>query len=113
MPCAEEDAGNEILKDCRERHWRRQCYAGRMVHRQIELDEESDRILTELAGDYNGDLGQALGDLLHSHEVLEVFAAESEEAQGESLASQKERSERGFRAGRFVTWAEVKRQNGL
>ena len=35
---------------------------------RIELDEESDRILTELAGDYNGDLGQALGDLLQSHE---------------------------------------------
>ena len=84
-----------------------------MVHRQIELDEESDRILTELAGDYDGDLGQALGDLLQSREGLEGFAAEFEEAQGQSLASQKERSERGFRAGRFVTWAEVKRQNGL
>ena len=82
--------------------WRSQCYAGRMVHRQIELDEESDRILTELAG-----------DLLQSHEGMEGFAAESEEAQGQSLASQKERSERGFREGRFMTWAEVKQQNGL
>lgn len=90
-----------------------QCYAGRTVHRQIELDEESDRILTELADDYNGDLGRAPGDLLHSCEGLEEFVAESEEAQGQSLASQKERPERGFREGRFVTWAEVKRQNGL
>jgi hypothetical protein len=31
----------------------------------------------------------------------------------EDLKSQKERSERGFHEGRFVTWEEVKRRCGV
>lgn len=84
-----------------------------MVHRKIDLDEESDRILTELATGYDGDLGRALSDLLHSHQGLELLAEESELLHAKSLAEQKERSERDFRVGRVTTWTEVKRQNGL
>jgi hypothetical protein len=31
-----------------------------MIRRQIDLDEESDRILSGLAQEYHGDLGEAL-----------------------------------------------------
>jgi len=31
----------------------------------------------------------------------------------EDLATQKERAERGFREGRFVSWQDIKRENGL
>ena len=84
-----------------------------MVHREIELDEESDRILTDLAGDYDGDLGRALSDLLRTHQGLDLLAEEAELVHAKSLAQQKERSEHDFREGRVTTWAEVKRQNGL
>ena len=84
-----------------------------MVHREIELDEESDRILTDLAVDYDGDPGRALSDLLHSHQGLDLVAEESELVHAKSLAQQKERSEEDFREGRVTTWAEVKRQHGI
>ena len=89
------------------------CYAGCMVCRQIDLDEESDRILSGLARDYQGDLGRALGDLLHAHQSVEAFVEVCEEAHRDSLLIQKERGERGFREGRFTTWDEVKRRNDL
>ncbi|HYK63162.1 MAG TPA: hypothetical protein VEV85_27240 [Bryobacteraceae bacterium] len=44
-----------------------------MIHREIDLDEESDQILASLAQDYNGDLGKALGDLLHAHQRIEAL----------------------------------------
>ena len=84
-----------------------------MVSRQIELDEESDRILSELAEDYQGNFGKALADLLRAHESVETFVDECEEAQGDSLLAQKERAERGFREGRFTPWDEVKRRHNL
>jgi len=51
-----------------------------MVRRQIDLDEESDRILSGLAPDYDGDLGEALADLLQAHQRVETFVEECEEA---------------------------------
>lgn len=50
-----------------------------MIHREIDLDEESDQILSSLAQDYNGDLGKALGDLLHAHQGIEALAEACEE----------------------------------
>ena len=84
-----------------------------MVRRQIDLDEESDRILSGLAPDYDGDLGEALADLLQAHQGVETFVEECEEAHRDSLLAQKERSERGFRERRFTTWDEVERRNDL
>jgi hypothetical protein len=84
-----------------------------MIRRQIDLDEESDRILSGLARDYHGDLGEALADLLQAHQSVETFVEECEEAHQDSLLAQKERGERGFREGRFTTWDEVKRRNDL
>jgi len=84
-----------------------------MIKRQIDLDEESDRILSGLAQDYHGDLGGALADLLQAHQTVEAFVEECEEAHRDLLLTQKERSERDFREGRFTTWDEVKRRNHL
>ena len=84
-----------------------------MVSRQIDLDEDADRILADLAGDYKGNVGEALADLLHAHESLEAFAAGREEAHGDLLLAQVQRAELGFREGRFTPWEEVKRRNGL
>ena len=84
-----------------------------MVRRQIDFDEETDRMLAELARDYEGDLGRTLSELVHAHESLETFVEESEEVHRASLLAQVERAERGFRAGRFTTWEEVKRRNRL
>jgi hypothetical protein len=84
-----------------------------MVCRQIDLDEESDRILSGLALDYQGDLGKALGDLLRAHEGIESFVAACEEDHRDTLLVQRERAERGFREGRSTAWDEVKRRNNL
>ena len=84
-----------------------------MIRREIDLDEESDRILSGIAQDYHGDLGGALADVLQAHQSVEAFAEECEEAHRDSLLAQKERGERGFREGRFTSWDEVKRRNDL
>ena len=41
-----------------------------MIRREIDLDEESDRILSGLAQDYHGDLGEALADPLQTHQSV-------------------------------------------
>jgi hypothetical protein len=84
-----------------------------MIRRQIEIDEESDRILTDLAADRQGDVNGALSELLHAHESIECFVEECEAAQREQLMGQRERAERGFREGRFTTWDQVKRNHNL
>jgi predicted transcriptional regulator len=86
-----------------------------MVHRQIEidLDEETDRKLGELARDCNGDMGQTLAGLVHAYESLESFTDQVEEVHRAALIAQLERSERDYREGRFVTWDEVKRRLNL
>jgi hypothetical protein len=60
-----------------------------VIRREIDLDEESDQILSGLAADYEGDRGKALADLLHAHRGIEEFVGECEQAQRESLLSQR------------------------
>jgi len=84
-----------------------------MVRREIDIDEETDRVLSGLAQDYEGDLGQALADLLQAHQSIEAFVEGSEQAERESLAAQKQRAESGFREGRFTAWEEIKRRHRL
>jgi hypothetical protein len=48
-----------------------------------------------------------------ANQILESFLDDLESSQGADLSKQKERAERGFREGRFTSWQEVKRQNGL
>jgi hypothetical protein len=52
-----------------------------MVRRAIEIDEDTDRLLTELAAEYQGDLSLALADLVRAREGFEEFAEQSEAAQ--------------------------------
>jgi hypothetical protein len=91
----------------------RRCYADLMVRREIDIDDETDRSLIELAQNYEGDFGKALADLIHSRERMEAFVDECEEFHRDSLLAQVERAERGFARGRFTSWQEVKRQNSL
>jgi hypothetical protein len=77
-----------------------------MIRREIDLDEESDQILSGLAEDYEGDRGKALADLLHAHQSIEDFVGEVEEAHRDSLIAQRS-------SERTVPWEEVKRRNGL
>lgn len=85
-----------------------------MVRREIEIDEDTDRLLTALASEYEGDLGSALADLIHSRDgLLEEFAEQSERAQESTLLALRDRSEADFREGRTVSWEDVRRRNGL
>jgi hypothetical protein len=74
-----------------------------MVRREIEIDEDTDRLLTELAPEYKGDLSLALADLVHAREGFEEFAERSEAAQESTLLAMRDRSEADFREGRTVT----------
>lgn len=82
-----------------------------MVRR--EIDEDTNRLLTELASEYKGDLSLALADLVHAREGLEEFAERSETAQEAALRTLRDRSEADFREGRTVAWEDVKARNGL
>jgi DNA-binding phage protein len=89
------------------------CYPCGMVRREIEIDEDTNRLLTELASEYKGDLSQALADLVHAREGLEEFAERSEAAHENTLQAIRDKSEADFREGRTVPWEEVKARNGL
>jgi len=84
-----------------------------MVRREIEIDEDTDRLLNELASEYNGDLNSALADLIRSYEGIEALAERSEEGQGLRLRTLRERAESEFQEGRIMTWQDVKRNNRL
>jgi hypothetical protein len=84
-----------------------------MVRREIEIDEDTNRLLTELAAEYKGDLSSGLADLVHAREGLEDFAERSEAAQEGTLRAMRDRSEADFREGRTVAWEDVKTRNGL
>jgi DNA-binding phage protein len=83
------------------------------VRREIEIDEETDRIFTNLATDYKGDLSLALADLVHARAGLQEFAERSEVAHENALRALRDRSEGDFREGRTVSWEDVKANNGL
>ena len=83
------------------------------MRREIEIDEDTDRILTELALEYKGDLSQALADLVHAREGLEAFVERSEAAHEHTLRTLRDTAEADFREGRTVTWGDVKARNGL
>lgn len=84
-----------------------------MVRREIEIDEDTNRVLTELASEYKGDLSLAFADLVLAREGLEDLAERSEAAHENMLRALRDRSEADFREGRTVTWEDVKARNGL
>ena len=52
-------------------------------------------------------------EFIRAHQPTEDEQDEAERIHHDSLVMQSERSEREFREGRFTTWEEVKRRNGL
>jgi hypothetical protein len=84
-----------------------------MVTREMFLDEETDRRLADLAGDYQGDIGKAVADLVRAEESIAAFLDQCEETYSESLAKQRQRSEQEFRDGHSIPWEEIKRTHGL
>ncbi|MSV27960.1 MAG: hypothetical protein EXQ52_04340 [Bryobacterales bacterium] len=84
-----------------------------MVRREIEIDENTDRILTELASEYQGNLSLALAALVHAREGLDELAERSEAACEDTLRLLRDRAEVDFREGRAVTWEDVKAHSGL
>jgi hypothetical protein len=45
-----------------------------LLRLQIDFDEDTKRILTELTGEYQRDLGKAVSDLVQAHASLESLA---------------------------------------
>jgi hypothetical protein len=84
-----------------------------MKRRQILLDEESDRILEQLAQFHSGDRSQAVREALKMHKTMEAMLAELEELHADELKRQRECSEREFSEGKVVTLEEIKRRQRL
>jgi len=59
---------------------------------------------------HGGNRSLALREALKVQEVMEDWLDQIETANAGVLREQKERSEKGFREGRFTTWEEVKRR---
>ncbi len=84
-----------------------------MVSRHIEIDEDTDRLLTELASKYEGNLSLALTDLVHVREGLDEFVQRSETEHESALRAMRDRSESDFQENRTVSWTDLKTLNGL
>lgn len=81
-----------------------------MKKREILLDDESDRLLDSLAEEHSGDCNAAIRDVLRMRGTLEVLLDDLEESRSAELLDQRERSERGFREGRFTELDTVKKK---
>jgi hypothetical protein len=81
-----------------------------MKRRQILLDEESDRILEQLAQFHSGDRSQAIRATLKMHKTMQAMLDDLERTHAAELRHQKDRSEKSFRDGTAVPWDEVKRR---
>jgi hypothetical protein len=66
-----------------------------MVRREIEIDDHTSRLLTELAEEYDGDLS--------AREV----------GHKSTLLAMRDRSQADFREGRTATWEDIKARNGF
>ena len=84
-----------------------------MRKRQILLDEESERILKLLAQPHAGNKSLAVRETLKMRGALERLLDQIERSHSASLRRQRDRSERGFREGRFTRWEDVKRRHHL
>jgi hypothetical protein len=84
-----------------------------MVKRSIEIDETSDRLLTEWAERHGGNLGTAVVDLIQSSEGVELMMDHAELGSERILQHQKEASEKAFSEGRTITWAALKARHNL
>jgi hypothetical protein len=84
-----------------------------MVRREIELDEETDEILTGLASQSGDNVGVILAEIVQSHAGIEELVSLCEETNEDALRRQRDQSEREFREGKIVAWDDLKKRNGL
>ncbi len=84
-----------------------------MAAHQIELDTETDRILRDLAQDYDGDVSMVIVDLIRQRRVTEEDLDQIEDEHQDLLRKQLEAGERAFAEGRAITLGELKRRSGL
>ncbi len=84
-----------------------------MTRREVLLDDESNKLLDDMASEHAGDASVALSELLHTRESIESFLDEFEAIHEENLKEQVERAECDFRQGRHKTWEELKHRNSL
>lgn len=84
-----------------------------MKRRQILLDEESDRVLAELAESHSGDRSLAVREILRAHKASESTLDDLERAHAPELLRQKLQSEKSFREGTAIPWDPIKRRNKL
>jgi hypothetical protein len=80
---------------------------------ELLIDDETDELLNSLAETHNCDKAEVLQEIIRANSLTEAELEEIEAANAASFAEQVERSERGFREGRFTTLEEVKRRAGL
>jgi hypothetical protein len=76
---------------------------------EITLDDQTSALLDEFTQEHGGSEGAAVVELLRTHRRAQDLVGEIEAAHDASLREQKERSAKDFRAGRTVSWEEVKR----
>lgn len=79
------------------------------LRRQFVLDRKTDRLLNRLAGSYAGNRSYVLRRAIQ-HYAAQVEARLDAIERDPQFIAMMERSEADFRAGRFVTHEEVKKQ---
>ena len=89
------------------------CYYDFMRRHQILLDDESERILESLAQPLEGNKSLAVPEALKMQRAVEGLLDQVEHFHSGALERQRERSEAGFRSGKFTRWKELKRRNRL
>jgi hypothetical protein len=78
-----------------------------MTRREVLLDDESNKVLADIASDHAGDASAALSELLQAREGIESFLDDFEVIHEENLREQVQRSDSDFLEGRFKTWEEI------
>ncbi len=77
---------------------------------EILLDDESGRVLDSLAEQHSGDRNEAIRDALRMHGTLEGLLEGVEKIHAAELLVQRDRSESGFREGRFTEWETLQKK---
>ena len=80
---------------------------------EILLDDDTAHILGALSASYDGDQSEAVGYAVRAQAATDSLVDEIEAINPEELLRQIERSKRGFREGRSISWEEVKRRASL
>lgn len=78
------------------------------MRRQFVLDRKTNRILEDLAADRGGNYSRVVRNAIQCYAEIEARLDEIENNPG--FIAMMEQSERDFRAGRFVTLEQLKKQ---